>query len=66
MNTPTHTPQQDRCPHCGQFMPPESADMPHTRATPKVVKVFVKTPGKPGPRNVAVVQAVDFYREAAC
>lgn len=54
-----------KCPHCGQPMPPEMAEAPHTQARPSVVKVFIREKARPV-RSVAVVQVVDFYRGAPC
>lgn len=54
------------CPHCGQSVPPEVAEKPHTQARPSLVKVYIRDKAKPV-RSVAVAQVVDFYgRAAAC
>lgn len=44
---------------------PAAQDAPKTARLPKVRKVFIRTKGKPGPRDVAVVQVLDFYPEVA-
>lgn len=41
-------------------------DAPKTARLPEVRKVFIRTKGKPGPRDVAVVQVLDFYPEGTC